>query len=192
MAKGVDGRREANGTHVTEPQTGRRGSVLVVDDNPGDVFLARDPSRGAGLHGPYRAQRSRCARHRAPRTTRRRAVRRSHARARRLRGVPADQTRSRDPADSRRADHRAARPRRQDQRDRRRRRRLPGEAVQFRRAHRTSPLAHAPQALHRRSRFGRIGHHEPRADDRSARPVTRKDIAKGSPSTRRRSAPSLD
>ena len=41
MAKGVDGRREANGTRVTEPQTGRRGSVLVVDDNPGDVFLAK-------------------------------------------------------------------------------------------------------------------------------------------------------
>jgi len=41
MAEGVDGRRKANGTDVTESPTGRRGSVLVVDDNPGDVFLAR-------------------------------------------------------------------------------------------------------------------------------------------------------
>lgn len=30
-----------NGIHATGPQSCRRGSVLVVDDNPGDVFLAR-------------------------------------------------------------------------------------------------------------------------------------------------------
>src|SRR5688572_28426925 len=35
------GAGKPNGTHAAGPPTRQRGSVLVVDDNPGDVFLAK-------------------------------------------------------------------------------------------------------------------------------------------------------
>ena len=69
-----------------------------------------------------------------------------------------------------------SRPRASPGRHRGRRRRLPDQAVRRHRAHRARAVAVAPQALHRRTRVGRIGDRQPGAHRRGARRLHRRPL----------------
>ena len=149
------------------------GTVLVVDDLESNLDLLTRLLTAQGYRVITAPTARRGLDRRRAGAAGRHPVRHPHAEPRRVRRLSRGQGVAGDATDAGRADDRRDRSGRPHPGDRGRRQRLPDQADRSAGAQSARAIAHAAQALHRRSRFGRSRAAQPGADDRSARRLHR-------------------